>query len=412
MSSVDFSPGGLGVELPLFKKECDEADFCILDDENAAGGTFVNLLSNPERFTGYAGESSRRIWKSIYEENCFQMAGGSGGSSSTSGNTESSLEPAMDTCLEKRVFYRVLSGLHTSISVHICDEYLDRKTGEWKADLNCYIYRIGQFPDRIKNVYFAYAILLRAMDKATPFLRKYKFCTGAKGEDERIGKLIRKLTRRVVAYPRIFDETALFRDHVHEYFPPAGDSASSTTTTTTTPVHRAHDGEILKEEFKRHFRNVSLIMDCVACEKCRLWGKLQVQGLGTALKILFSFENENVKLSRTELVAFFNTFNRFSETIEAIERFEQSWVESGGSGSGSNSEKEKEKEKDKVLSMSDAWLFVNEVYAFLNGTPRDRLLQFVVGLFLIVTGVVGIVRRMVFERRSRKNVKKSSKKTN
>jgi ERO1-like protein alpha len=29
-------------------------------------------------------------------------------------------------------------------------------------------------------------------------------------------------------------------------------------------------------------------MDCVGCEKCRLWGKLQVLGLGTALKILFS----------------------------------------------------------------------------------------------------------------------------
>lgn len=29
-------------------------------------------------------------------------------------------------------------------------------------------------------------------------------------------------------------------------------------------------------------------MDCVGCDKCKLWGKLQVQGLGTALKILFS----------------------------------------------------------------------------------------------------------------------------
>ena len=28
-------------------------------------------------------------------------------------------------------------------------------------------------------------------------------------------------------------------------------------------------------------------MDCVTCEKCRLWGKLQVLGFGTALKILF-----------------------------------------------------------------------------------------------------------------------------
>lgn len=33
-------------------------------------------------------------------------------------------------------------------------------------------------------------------------------------------------------------------------------------------------------------------MDCVGCEKCRLWGKLQVLGLGTALKILFSVNGQ------------------------------------------------------------------------------------------------------------------------
>lgn len=34
-------------------------------------------------------------------------------------------------------------------------------------------------------------------------------------------------------------------------------------------------------------------MDCVGCEKCRLWGKLQVLGLGTALKILFSVGDQS-----------------------------------------------------------------------------------------------------------------------
>lgn len=47
------------------------------------------------------------------------------------------------------------------------------------------------------------------------------------------------------------------------------------------------NGQQLKEEFKQHFRNVSRIMDCVGCDKCRLWGGLQVSGLGTALKFLF-----------------------------------------------------------------------------------------------------------------------------
>ena len=27
-------------------------------------------------------------------------------------------------CLEKRAFYRMISGLHTSINIHLCDQYL------------------------------------------------------------------------------------------------------------------------------------------------------------------------------------------------------------------------------------------------------------------------------------------------
>jgi hypothetical protein len=40
-----------------------------------------------------------------------------------------------------------------------------------------------------------------------------------------------------------------------------------------------------QEELRTHFRNISAVMDCVGCEKCRLWGKLQTLGLGTALKV-------------------------------------------------------------------------------------------------------------------------------
>lgn len=53
--------------------------------------------------------------------------------------------------------------------------------------------------------------------------------------------------------------------------------------------------QILKEEFKAHFRNVSRIMDCVGCDKCRLWGKVQVSGIGTALKILFGLDGDDFK---------------------------------------------------------------------------------------------------------------------
>ena len=42
----------------------------------------------------------------------------------------------------------------------------------------------------------------------------------------------------------------------------------------------------LKIEFRDHFRNISKIMDCVGCDKCKLWGKIQVWYL---VCILFIF---------------------------------------------------------------------------------------------------------------------------
>jgi hypothetical protein len=34
----------------------------------------------------------------------------------------------------------------------------------------------------------------------------------------------------------------------------------------------------LKEQLQHTFRNITRVMDCVGCEKCKLWGKLQTLG--------------------------------------------------------------------------------------------------------------------------------------
>ena len=34
----------------------------------------------------------------------------------------------------------------------------------------------------------------------------------------------------------------------------------------------------LKHDLQKHFQNITLVMDCVGCEKCKLWGKLQILG--------------------------------------------------------------------------------------------------------------------------------------
>ncbi len=84
------------------------------------------------------------------------------------------------------------------------------------------------------------------------------------------------------------------------------------------------EGPSLKEDFRARFRNVSRLMDCVGCDKCRLWGKLQTAGYGTALKVLFESDNDSGELpvlKRTELVALFNTYARLTSSLTAIQKF-------------------------------------------------------------------------------------------
>lgn len=47
-------------------------DFCtVREDGEDADMQYVDLLLNPERFTGYRGSSALKIWDAIYKENCF-----------------------------------------------------------------------------------------------------------------------------------------------------------------------------------------------------------------------------------------------------------------------------------------------------------------------------------------------------
>jgi hypothetical protein len=101
---------------------------------SSAEGEYYDLSLIPERYTGYSGPDSARVWRSIYQENCFGLTE----QSITPGKVSSGLADGLredaensDTCLEKRVYYRIISGLHASISTHICLDFLNKATGDW-----------------------------------------------------------------------------------------------------------------------------------------------------------------------------------------------------------------------------------------------------------------------------------------
>ncbi|XP_040375419.1 endoplasmic reticulum oxidoreductin-1 isoform X2 [Rosa chinensis] len=206
--------------------------------------TYVNLLLNPERYTGYTGPSARRIWDAVYSENCPKYS-------------------SQDICQEQRVLYKLISGLHSSISIHIAADYL---------------------LDKITNL-------------AADYLEQAEYDTGNHEEDLRTESLMRQLLynpKLQAACPLPFDEAKLWK---------------------------GRSGPQLKQQIQKKFRNISALMDCVGCEKCRLWGKLQVLGIGTALKILFSVDGKNhqdqpLQLQRNEVIALVNLLNRLSESVK------------------------------------------------------------------------------------------------
>ncbi|XP_042655231.1 ERO1-like protein alpha isoform X2 [Tyto alba] len=254
----------------------DSSDsFCEADDIYSPDAEYVDLLLNPERYTGYKGPDAWKIWNSIYEENCFKPQ-----------NVKRPLASGRDTWSEKKW------GPNVTEFQQRFDEVLTR----------------GEGPRRLKNLYFLYLIELRALSKVLPFFERpaFQLYTGNKSHDAEMKNLLLEILHLSKSFPLHFDENSFFAGNKKE-------------------------AAKLKEEFRLHFKNISKIMDCVGCFKCRLWGKLQTQGLGTALKILFS-ENliEKIpesgpsygfQLTRQEIVALFNAFGRISTSVRELENF-------------------------------------------------------------------------------------------
>jgi len=87
--------------------------------------------------------------------------------------------------LDRGVLFRELKltsiGLHASISIHICHDYLDQETGEWAPNLQCFISRLASHPERLSNVYFNAILILRAVARAAPYLQAYDIGTAPVG---------------------------------------------------------------------------------------------------------------------------------------------------------------------------------------------------------------------------------------
>lgn len=110
-------------------------------------GTFVDLTQNSEAYTGYNGTN---IWPVVYQENCFV-------------NKQA-------LCMEDHILNRLISGVHSSINCHISEFFVDLETNRQFNNRAMFFERVGNFPERIENLYFTYSIFLRAFNLVYEYL--------------------------------------------------------------------------------------------------------------------------------------------------------------------------------------------------------------------------------------------------
>ncbi|KAH3675962.1 hypothetical protein WICMUC_002258 [Wickerhamomyces mucosus] len=247
----------------------DLENWCDLIDNK---GVIIDISKNPERFTGYLPTPERNIWGMIYQN---QLEG--------------------ECKIEQEVFYDIISGFHSSVSTHLSNEYFNNETNNWEPNLNLFKFKVGNHSERISNIYFNYSILLKSIFKIYPYLQKYQLNQFAPSNDLILKKKIKSLINEFPNNYKIFDENLMFTSN------------------------------LIKDEFKLKFKNVTRLMDCVTCDRCRLWGKIQSTGYATALKILFDDNNPKLlqNLQKIEIQSLFNTFDRLTKSIESIQKFNE-----------------------------------------------------------------------------------------
>jgi ERO1-like protein alpha len=139
------SSRGHGVEEWAPQRQSGEEWIWHVEDEENDEGEYFDVSSNVESYTNYNGSA---VWQLVYEQSCF------------GGN-----EPNRELCEEEQLLYRIVSGLHTSISTHLSTLYAPAANPalEWARPQQTFVFneseyrkRVMAHPERFNNMLFLY----------------------------------------------------------------------------------------------------------------------------------------------------------------------------------------------------------------------------------------------------------------
>ena len=259
------------------KFNVDSKHWLLKEDIDPKDGAYINLLKNPEGYTGYRGA---HIWNAIFKENCFS-------------------ESYSNLCVEDKIFSNIFMGWLVNTNFQIGCNFRNRETNNTYINVSYVTKKYLYHKDKIDNLLFLYSLMIKAINKAVPLLLEYDYRSGNKTEDQMTYKYTKEIFRYELLNIDLIEESF---QHIYSHF------------------EKFTNSQKISELIIR-FRNISSIIDCVTCSKCRMHAKLEVFGIATMLKIIFTSSTEELKksMSRNELVAFINLFAKLSKSVNNLE---------------------------------------------------------------------------------------------
>ena len=171
----------------------------------------------------------------------------------------------------------------------------DQQKKGYEPNLSMFSDKLAAHPDRLKNIYFTWLFLLRALKKAEPKLADYDLSCGSPEETERTKSLRLRLLKHVQhddaakgAFKMLRADKKLF--------------------------HNEEERARLLVIIRENFHTISQNVDCIACDSCRLQAKVKITGLAFAVRVILNDDLlRETTYGRNDVIAFINTIQQFSK---------------------------------------------------------------------------------------------------
>ena len=199
--------------------------------------------------------------------------------------------------------------MHASIACHVVDDFSeddDECLAEFRRRL-----QPEAHPERLRNLNFAFSLVLTALREARGVLGAYAFEPGDAALD---GELRDKV--RTLVSASLLDEPALSK-----MAPLLREGAVMATECVLATDDESGD-EFVDEtgiwQMRQRSRAMLRAMDCVQCGACRLHGKVAWLGIATAMRIIYG-DTSSKPLARVEVAGLITTLAKLGTAVRFAE---------------------------------------------------------------------------------------------